>query len=247
MMVIVLLGSCTTAYKSGQTPDDVYFSPSKNGGEEYLAAKPKEYNRVYRDDAYNDPNDNWLRMRVRNPYLWNRFDYYDMYGPSMYSPSSWMYNWNSPYSFHYGSYFNSFYNWNSFFNPYFTTMVVVTPKLNPLKYANTRYFNTEGYKLTNPVYTRGASLRSSYLRSGSSNYNNSNSYLGSKEGTLGNSLRKVVSGSSSGYSNGNTYTPSSYERPVRSYNPSSGGGLGGGSSSGGFRSGGGVSRPGRGN
>ena len=40
-----ILGSCTSAYKTGQTPDDVYFSPERQQ-DKYVTAK--EDNNVYK-------------------------------------------------------------------------------------------------------------------------------------------------------------------------------------------------------
>ena len=39
------LSSCTTAYKTGQTPDDVYFSPTRPQ-DEYVRVKEKEDDRI---------------------------------------------------------------------------------------------------------------------------------------------------------------------------------------------------------
>ena len=65
---VVALNSCTTAYKTGQTPDDVYFSPVRPQ-DEYVRME-KEDDRQYRydEDFYED---RYLRMKVRNRYQWN--------------------------------------------------------------------------------------------------------------------------------------------------------------------------------
>ena len=60
------LSSCTTAYKTGQTPDDVYFSPARPQ-DEYVQVKEKEEYR-YDDDYYDDrrrDTENIIRKRVR--------------------------------------------------------------------------------------------------------------------------------------------------------------------------------------
>ena len=44
LTVVVLLHSCTTAYRTGQTPDDVYFSPSRPD-DEYLVVQRQETRR----------------------------------------------------------------------------------------------------------------------------------------------------------------------------------------------------------
>ena len=257
ILALAALSSCTSAYKSGQTPDDVYYSPARPGAE-YVEARTDDNNsRRYRNYE-ESPEDAWLRMRVRNPYRWNAFDNYDFY-----TPYSWN-TWSSPYSYNWNSYWNNYWGWNSYYNPYCSRTVVFSPKTNPVVYNNVRTFSLGGYtnnnygNTNNIVRTKGAyrSTGSSYNNvNGGSNgsYNNSNN-----SNTLGNSLKKVFSNNNSGssgggYSNGNVYTPSSNDRPSRSYSPSSSGGSSGGSSSSGSSSsgssgssGGGVSRPGRG-
>ena len=46
LSLLIVFASCTTAYKSGQTPDDVYFSPARPQ-EEYVRVE-KEDDRQYR-------------------------------------------------------------------------------------------------------------------------------------------------------------------------------------------------------
>ena len=60
------LSSCTTAYKTGQTPDDVYFSPARPQ-DEYVRVEEKEEYRY--DDKYYD--DRYLRMKVHNRTRWD--------------------------------------------------------------------------------------------------------------------------------------------------------------------------------
>ena len=85
LSLLLIFSSCTTAYKSGQTPDDVYYSPARPY-EEYLKVE-KSDERKYRDDyAYRD--DRYLRYKVRNRH-WSSIDedYYYNYRPYYaYSP-----------------------------------------------------------------------------------------------------------------------------------------------------------------
>ena len=60
------LSSCTTAYKTGQTPDDVYYSPARPQ-DEYVRVEEKEEYRY--DDEYYD--DRYLRMKVQTAHRWN--------------------------------------------------------------------------------------------------------------------------------------------------------------------------------
>ncbi|MEJ7739121.1 MAG: hypothetical protein WKF97_16980 [Chitinophagaceae bacterium] len=180
---VVALSSCSTAYKMGQTPDDVYFSPSREQ-DEYVAAEDQE-DRYYSprtnsspnryevyDDYNNFRNDRFLRMSIGNRYRGSIYD--DFYwNDGLYGSNNWKYNnygnnWNSPW--------NSYYYWNNFYNPYNrfnyyspyngysspyngynnNGLIVVNPKA-PV-------FNSSRPRLFNPV---------SY----SNSYNNNNRYI----------------------------------------------------------------------
>ena len=104
-LTVAALSSCTTAYKTGQTPDDVYYSPLPQR-EEYVRVE-KEDDRQYRyDDEYYD--DRYLRMKVRNRYQWNDLN-------------DWYYyeRWGSGYNYYWGSYYNPYNSWNYYYNPYY--------------------------------------------------------------------------------------------------------------------------------
>lgn len=256
------LSSCSTAYKTGHTPDDVYFSPAREA-DAYVKVESDDDRRYrseerYRsNDEYVNSDDRWLRMRVRNRYRWSTFDDYEW--------NDWRYNsWNnnlyyssSPFNGYspFNNYWNNYYHWNNYYNPYCTRVIVVNPKTNPLVYNQVRNFNLNSY--SNNSYSNvnrtPIGAKSASRRLPNQGYNNNNS-------TLGNSVRKV-------FSNGNNsgrdtyYSPSSSERPSRTYQPSSSSSSGssgsssgsrssgsssGGSSGGGSSSGsGGVNRPSR--
>ena len=54
-----VLGGCTSAYKTGQTPDDVYYSPARQQ-DEYVNVKENDDTRYQGNDEYYD--DQYLRM-----------------------------------------------------------------------------------------------------------------------------------------------------------------------------------------
>lgn len=217
ILAIAAFSSCSTVYKSGQTPDDVYYSPEKEAGE-YVEIKQNDNSR-YQNFQYDDVDDRWLRMRVRNPYRWNAFDDYDWN-----VHNSWTNNYYSPYSYNWNSYWNGYYTWNSWYNPYCRNVIVVNPKAYPTVYTKVRNFSLNSY--TNNNYSnsntaiRNTKASGRVPNSGYGSYNNSNS-----GNSLGNSIRKVFSGNSNGYgntngNNNNSYTPTG-DRPSRSYTPSS--------------------------
>lgn len=145
-VAMMALGSCASVYQSGQTPDDVYYSPGKavspmarnsddgSGSQgEYLETNGRRGNRSvangYDDDSYRD--DQYLRMMIasgRRGYMYD--DMYYNGGLGMMSPyllNNWRFNsmltWNSGFYSPYSSmwYWNSFYNpyYSSFYNPYY--------------------------------------------------------------------------------------------------------------------------------
>ncbi|MBK7098834.1 MAG: hypothetical protein IPH58_11325 [Sphingobacteriales bacterium] len=122
LAIALMMGGCATAYQTGQTPDDVYSSPAAPESE-YVKAK-KSDDRRYRqydgeeDYTYEDYDDRYLRMKVRNRYQWNDLDdwyyYGNRYNFSYYN--NWGY-WNDPW------YWNNPWSpvsyWNMYYNPYY--------------------------------------------------------------------------------------------------------------------------------
>lgn len=218
----LVLSSCTTAYKTGQTPDDVYFSQAKPQ-DEYVQVNREKDKYNYNDDYYDD---RYLRMKVQNRTRWDYLDdwyAYDRYGYR--------------YNYVYGSYFNPYTSWNYYYNPYFpNTVLVVNSKVpaSQTSYEKPRNFNLNSY--TNNNYNTVNNITKGMSKSGSVSrpvYNNSNN-----DG-LSNTLKQI-------FSSGNNNN--SYSAPTRSYNPSSGSSnnsSSSGSSSSGSSSGE-VSRPKRG-
>ena len=254
-------GSCSTVYKSGQTPDDVYYSPARekeayvqvekrsDGDRNYRADNDRNY-RNYDDTRYESSDDRWLRMRVRNRYRWSEFDEYDW---NDYRYNSYSSNYYNPYSFN--SYFNNYWQWNNSYNPYCPRVIIVNPKTNPVVYNKVRNFSLGSYTNVNYNNSRPAAIPKAnrgIIRPSYNNTNTSNSSTSTNNPGLGTSIRKVFSNSNSR----DTYSPSSSDRPTRTYTPSSdnsgssnnssrsssNSSSGGSSSSGG----GGVSRPTRG-
>ncbi len=124
---VAALTSCSTAYKMGQTPDDVYYSPGKTQSQvaqdDYVSTndQPQRYRGQRQDlsrgsyDSYEDfdayRNDRFLRMSIGNTLRMGAFNDYYMYdGYSNWKYNNYAYNTNTPW--------NSYYYWNSYFNPY---------------------------------------------------------------------------------------------------------------------------------
>lgn len=234
---VVMLSSCSSVYQSGQTPDDVYYSPGRPAAaasEEYVETNPRRNPNYYDESNYRE--DQYLRMQIRT----GRTSYYGYNDFAMMDP--WMYNnwrwnswmvWNSPWN----SPWNSMFYWNSFYNPY-CRPVVVYPGKFPTG-------NWNSYTASRPSSAFGMS---SYLKTNSSNKSYNAKSMGYYGGSYNNSNSNNSNGSrraSSFFNNNNSNynnNSGSYDRPSRSYSPSSSGGSSSPSRSSGS-GGGGGSRP----
>ena len=231
------LSSCTTAYKTGQTPDDVYFSPARPQ-DEYVQVEKEDNTRRYRnDDEYYD--DRYLRMKVHNRSRWNDLD--DWYDYERYGVRG---------NYYYGTYNNPYNSWNYYYNPYTYygnyyspysypgSIVILNPKyVNNTITVKPRNFNLNSYSNSNFSNTNNINSRPTN-RSVISRpaYNNSNS--------LSNTLKQIFSGSNNNSSNSSNNSSSRTYTPTNNSSSSSSGSS---SSSSSGSSGGSVSRPSRGN
>jgi len=229
---VLALSSCTTAYKTGQTPDDVYYSPTRPQDENDKTEKEERRNYTYSDDYYDD---RYLRMKVSNRYRWNELN--DWYNYDRYSYG---------YNYYYGSYYNPYNSWNYYYNPYCCchgNYSYGNPKIASIKpVVKPRSFNLAGYNNTGYNNSNASNSGKSIIRTnaGRPAYNNTNSNNGSKG--VSNTLRTIFDRNSNSGSSGSGSSSSG-----RTYNPSSSSSSSssssGSSSSGGSSGGGGVSRP----
>jgi hypothetical protein len=260
-MVVAAFSSCSV-YKSGQTPDDVYYSPgpaarearqqrNDNSDDEYLAVNQQKQGTNMNTQSYDQyqdgvRDDRFLRMSVDNPYYMNAYN--------SYSAFDWRYNsYYDGFNYGFGSPWNNYFAWNSFYNPYYSGLGLgfgyggLYGGYYGNSYGGAYYgkavaatpisrplsFNVASYTNSNRPVSRNY-LNGSY--NNSNRYNNNNSNGGRTNNTYYNNNNN---GGRSTYtpsnSNNNSYTPA----PSRSYTPSSSGTSGGGGG------GGGISRPGR--
>lgn len=73
LLIIAGISSCSTAYKAGQTPDDVYYSPVRPQND-YVRTEKDEDKTVYRDNTIYE--DRSIRRDVHNR-RWRRDNDYD--------------------------------------------------------------------------------------------------------------------------------------------------------------------------
>jgi uncharacterized membrane protein YgcG len=225
------LTSCTTAYKSAQTPDDVYYSPARVGEE-----KQEDNKREQRQDTYT-AEESRTRMTIRDRRWRDLNDEYDY--SYRYSPYNYSYC-NCTCNNLYGYYYNPFY----YPRPLFQTTYTYKPTLN----STPRTVNLNGYKNYAQAATYNPKTGSSTVNNNSRitrqrQYNNSNG-----ESRVGQAVRQIFTPNSSNNSNSNSNSrSSSSESNSRTYTPSSSSSSSSssGSSSSGSSSGS-VARPGRG-
>jgi hypothetical protein len=130
LSLIIVFTSCTTAYRSGQTPDDVYFSPARPH-EEYVSIEDKD-DKSQQQEYYSYNDDRYIRMKVRNRDRWSYFDDY----------------YRDPYAYTYqGCYCSCNYNprlyWDNYYSPYAPRIIVYNPK-SPI-YTRPRTYNLHVY------------------------------------------------------------------------------------------------------
>lgn len=210
----LIFASCSTAYKSGQTPDDVYFSPERPRAE-YVRVDDDE-DRYYRgqsdrnnNDYYNYEEERYLRMKVRNRQRWSYLDN-DFYSYNPYAYNNFGYYYNSPW--------NSYSYWDHYYNPYARQVIIFnsrTPVVNRPRTINLRTFDGVNNAPNNQrVYGTKPG-----------NSNNNRTYSAPRR-SVGNELRDIFNNTNTNSSN----TPSSNRT---STNSSSGSSSSGSSSSGG--------------
>lgn len=229
----LLLTSCSTVYQTGQTPDDVYFSPATGVAKQIIAnsSEPSEY--------YN-PDDNYLRMAVRNRQRWSSIDDFSYWYDTRFIYTNCYntktnYGWNS-----YTSNFNKCNCNNNFYWGYIFNF-----------WGNGWQNRNNGFYVinyTNPVIYKGTLSTSNITAYRNKNYINSNSYYNPKtnnsSATTNNNSSNLSRKVTSSNNNGNSGT--TWERPVRTNESTTPASSSSGGNSGGFKSTGTNTSSGRG-
>jgi uncharacterized membrane protein YgcG len=140
-----LVTSCST-YKSGQTPDDLYYAKPP-------VAAVEEKKREVRDEVSENYQDRVEERNIRfgiNNRRWRSFDEYDYNYNCRYNP--YAFGYNSPY----------------YFNPYFHQYPVFTTFTNNTVKGSVRMTNLNAYNGTITSYTNtkfGTTVRTNTVRS----------------------------------------------------------------------------------
>lgn len=146
ILLIITLNSCTTLYKTGQTPDDVYYSPTRPYVETYVETTREE-------EVIYQPEYRVIRMGINDP-RWRNFDQDYRYNT---------YNYGSKFDNYYSPYYNSYYS--PIYNPVF-----YSPALP--KNTSPRMENLGGYS---PTTNYGSINNKTGVRTKTEKYNNNNS------------------------------------------------------------------------
>lgn len=187
-LALTAFGSCTSTYKSSQTPDDVYYSPVRVLKEE--TRKEDDNDQAKKEQAVEDRD---IRNRIRD----KRYRDFD-------NDYSYDYNYNTRCNCYCNHYGYGYYN-----HPYYYPTYYYNPKYTPIPVNTTpRMVNLNAYTPQNTTVVNNKTGVSTQQP----RYNNSNRNSG-----LGNVLRKVFTpvqnssnnNSSSGNNNTRTYQPSS--------------------------------------
>ncbi|PJJ76517.1 hypothetical protein BXY57_2143 [Thermoflavifilum aggregans] len=124
----LLLGGCATAYRAGQTPDDVYYSPAQT--QEAVAATNNSSSSAVSTEngdhyiVYDDQNNNGLtytqRLQMFNDpnYFYDPFIFYNSYAFNPYFAYSSWWGPSFAWSLSFGNYYSPFY-WNPWYPGYY--------------------------------------------------------------------------------------------------------------------------------
>lgn len=204
----VSIASCSTAYKSGQTPDDVYYSPVRG-----IDERDNREDEVERSDNYEERE---IRMATRDRRWRDINDDYDY----RYDPYRYGYN--------YGYYYNPYYYNRPVYIPGCT---IINPKNTTPRMTNLGSYNNNVLVVSDPK-----SGQTKWVKSNRS-YNNSNNNGSFVRRILTPSSTNSSSGSSRSRTttdndNNNTrsYSPSSSSSRSSSSGSTSSGGSSGGKS-----------------
>ncbi|GAC1423646.1 MAG: hypothetical protein NVS9B7_22350 [Flavisolibacter sp.] len=145
IVVCILFAGCSSVYKSGQTPDDVYFSPTPPRAE-YVQMESRHH-QDYSDYEIMPANPRRYRGLHDNYYSYNP-NYYESYGPYLRYTNPYYYNNNN-----WGNY--SYWNSNGY-DPYNGHVVLVQPQTKTSN--KPRMFNMNVYNPPNPEHKSGRFL-----------------------------------------------------------------------------------------
>ena len=173
---MVVFSSCSSAYKIGQTPDDVYYSPAP-AQEEYVTSDNQQDKDSYAYNNSGNIEDLAIRRGINDPVfrsdfslgLGNGYYPYESYGSPFYDPYNSYY---SPYAYTgvtfypYNNYYNSFYSpYNNYYSPYYNSyyppLYYITKPGVTSNYSGPRQYNLGVYNVNTNRPAMGSSSTTS--------------------------------------------------------------------------------------
>ncbi|MEP6950721.1 MAG: hypothetical protein ABI863_15655 [Ginsengibacter sp.] len=154
-ILIAVISSCSSAYKIGQTPDDVYYSPAPPPPVEYVKMDNQQDKDSYAGNNTDNIEDLAIRRGINDPMYRSNgslnfgFGYnpYDYYGSSLFSPYSSYYN---PYTYTGVTFYPYNYNYyNSYYSPfnnyYYPPVYIIKNGTPASNYSGPRTVNLGAY------------------------------------------------------------------------------------------------------
>ena len=210
LVLIFFISSCKTAYKNIQTPDDVYYSPSR---------PQKVYAQSETQNDYYNSDDNYLRMKTQNRSQWSSIDDYSYWNDSRYyinnqyysysqNPYALGYNWGYGYNdpFNYNFYGSPWHSWNQ---PYCTVVYYKNPTVyyGSTSASNLTAYSNRSYSVSNIPLQKNNYNNKNILRTTSNTTNNNIQPVRTISGTTSSSAGGKSGGFKSSGSGGNTRPP----------------------------------------
>jgi len=95
--LVLLLSSCSTAYRAGQTPDDVYYSPGSTAGGEKKVNKQRSRDEQEYQEYISSQDDAYLRRKVTNRNRWSTIDDFSYWNDCRYNFFPSTFNYFNPF------------------------------------------------------------------------------------------------------------------------------------------------------
>jgi hypothetical protein len=212
--LVLLLSSCSTAYRAGQTPDDVYYSPgSATGGEERVKKQKSRDDQQYQE-YISSQDDAYLRRKVTNRSRWSSIDDFSYWNDCRYNFFPSTFNYYNPYfSCYTCNTFNPIYG-GHYFGGGFAGGIGYMPSLG----WNNPYYTLVHYGTPNYKGGGGTISINNLAAARNKSINNNNNYYtlpkvggnnnSSREPSFGNLIKTVF-----------TSSGESFDRAARTFSP----------------------------
>ena len=189
-IITAAITSCSTSYKTGQTPDDVYYSPARLQTDE--VRRDRDENNTVDNTVYTSPEDREIRRRVHS----RRYRRYD-----------------DRYNYPYG------YNGPVYGNPKTgTTQNTSEPRKTNLGAYAPNSTTPDSARTINPKF--GKSNTTGTTSNPTRTFNNTNSSSTNKGTAVGNAIRRIFTTDNSNYNYNNNNSNNSNSSSSRTFDNS---------------------------